>query len=270
MYLFIACLLCHMTLTAEAILISNFSESEYESVERVFANNTGHIDKLVDFIDSTIQLEGQLKESFLDIGAGPATITDRLSKFFKSTTVIEPNRAYESLYQDKGFAFYIDNFQDAAIDEKFDFVLCSHVLYHVPHSQWPSFVKKVEGLIRLGGKGLVSLVAPKGPLHELRSSINPDYSNSGKVEAALKEENIPYDLFFVQSLFTVPSYEDFRALVRLFTIDDCYLPQDYRTLSDSEKALIDEKIDNYIITCRQPDGTYKFADEDTYIVLHKN
>jgi hypothetical protein len=51
-------------LHAEQILVSNFKESEYESVERVFANNTGHIDHLVEFIHRQVLSQGQSKESF--------------------------------------------------------------------------------------------------------------------------------------------------------------------------------------------------------------
>ena len=254
---------------AEQILVSNFNESEYESVERVFANNTGYIDHLVDFIDMNFISEGSPKESFLDIGPGPATVTDRLSKFFRSTTVIDPNKSFAPIYKEKGFNMYIDNFQNVDINTQFDLILCSHVLYHVPQEQWNSFLRKLNRLLNSQGKALVVLVAPKGKSHALRSSINSDYSNSEKVEKALKELNISYELILVQSIFKVSSYDDFRALVRLFTIDDCYLPQNYLILSDQEKKLIDQKIDNYILTCKLPDGSYEFIEEDVYILIDK-
>lgn len=66
------------------------------------------------------------------------------------------------------------------------------------------------------------------------------------------------------------NYEDFRALVRLFTLDDCYFPGDYSALSDREKAAIDQKIELYITSCKQPDGSYEFIDEDVYIVIYQN
>ena len=37
-----------MCLNVDQVLVSNFSESEYESVQVVFANNTGHIERLKD------------------------------------------------------------------------------------------------------------------------------------------------------------------------------------------------------------------------------
>lgn len=113
------------------------------------------------------------------------------------------------------------------------------------------------------------MVAPKGKWHALRSSINPNYSNSSQVEKTLKELSILYELTAVQSVFKVQNYDEFRALVRLFTIDNCYLPDEYRVLSDGEKKEIDQKIEDYIATCRLPNGSYEFVDEDAYIVIHK-
>lgn len=251
------------------LLVSNFTETEYEKIERVFTKNTGHITSLVNFVKYKIIPLINSKKSFLDIGSGPATITKPLSQFFETTSVVEPNRAYESLYQENNFTAYIANFQDIALPKNFDVVLCSHVLYHIPQHEWVSYLKKMHQTINAGGKGIVTLVAPRGKWHELRASINPEYSNSGKVEKVLKELNIPYELTAHQSVFKVENYEDFRALAHVFVIDDCYLPHEYSKLSDSEKLIIEQKIEDFITTCRQPDGSYLFVDEDDYIVMHK-
>ncbi len=87
------------------------------------------------------------------------------------------------------------------------------------------------------------------------------------MEKALQQENIPYELVPIQSVFKVENYEDFRALVRLFTIDDCYLPEEYSALAVVEKKAIDDKIDAFISNCEQPDRSYIFIDEDVYIVF---
>ncbi len=237
-------------------------------MERVFAENTGHIDHLVAFFEKSLLTKVAKREEFLDIGPGPATTTARLSNFFTSTTVVEPNRAFASIYEKKGYINHTGNFQDIALDSKYDVVLCSHVLYHVPRAQWVPFLEKLNGSICLGGKGLVLMVAPKGKWHELRSSLNPDYANSDGVERALKELHISYELVPVQSVFKVQNYEDFRALVRLFTLDDCYLPEEYFALSARDREEIEQKIDEYVVTCRQSDGSYEFYDEDVYITMH--
>jgi arsenate reductase-like glutaredoxin family protein len=252
-------------LCADQALKSNFSEDEYAHVERIYTNNTACIDQLVEFVDMNILS----KKTFLDIGAGPGVIASRLSHFFTSATIVEPNKAYIPIYKDKGFISYFCNFQDVMLEDKYDFILCSHVLYHVPRAEWAAFLEKMYGLIRSGGTGLISMVAPVGQWHTLRLSINPDCTTSQQVEQMLKEQGIPYSLIPVQNIFNVPNYEDFRALIRLFTIENCYPPDTYKAVSDSEKALIDQRIEEYIATRKQPDGSYEFLDEDVYILLHK-
>lgn len=111
------------------------------------------------------------------------------------------------------------------------------------------------------------MVAPKGKLHTLRSSINPNYSCSTQVENVLQQENIPYEFIPIQSIFKVQNLKDFRALIRLFTIDDCYLPEEYNILTKAEKKAIEDKIDSFIENCLQPDGSYLFIDEDAYIIF---
>lgn len=254
--------LISIALADEQSLVSNFTEKEYASVERIFSNNTGHIDNLADFVRN-LELSG----SFLDLGAGPATITERLSYYFSSTTVLEPNREFVPIYQVKQFKYYIGNFQVTKIEGTYDLILCSHVLYHVPQKEWAPYLKKMHSLLNPNGKGLVVMVAPTGKWHALRSSINPNYSCSAQVEKALQQENISYELVPNQSVFKIENYEDFRALVRLFTIDDCYLPEEYNDLTVAEKKAIDDKIDAFISNCEQPDGSYVFIDEDVYIVF---
>jgi len=262
-FFFVLFIVVNAFLRADQVLVSIFSEDEYANVERVFSNNKDHIDQIVD----VILLNAETKGSLLDIGAGPATITDRLSHFFASTTIVEPNKAFAIFYENRRFNYHIGNFQSIPIEGKYDFVLCSHVLHHVPRHQWMIFLRKMHDAIAPGGKGLVAMVAPKGKLHALRSSINPDYSNSRQVEEMLKQLNISYQLIPTQSVFRVHNYSDFRALVRLFTLDDCYLPEEYAALSDAEKASIDQKIEECITLCKQPDGSFEFSDEDAYILI---
>ncbi len=261
-------LLCTSILAMQTILNSNFTETEYEKVERVFANNASHIDNHVHFIGDVL-LKGQQKEAFLDIGPGPATITDRLSKFFKSTSVVEPNRAFAPLYTSKGFIYYHDNFQKVNIDRNYDLILCSHVLYHVPQEEWRLFLKKMVQMIGLDGKAVITMNTPTGKFHGLCDSINPDYRHSRKVESVLQDLQISYDLIPIQSCFTVQNYDDFRALIRLFALEDCFYPHEYLALSDCDKACIEQKIEEYVAACLQPDNSYEFYAEEAHIVIHK-
>ncbi|HSW71912.1 MAG TPA: methyltransferase domain-containing protein [Chlamydiales bacterium] len=247
--------------------ISTFGQEEYANVEKVFANNTGHIDHIAGLVSE--QISGKNK-SLLDIGAGPATITERLSPLFSFTAVVEPNKAFESLYQGKQFEFHMGKFQDVQFERNFDFILCSHVLYHVPFGEWSFFLKKMNSLLNPAGKALILMVSPQGKWHKLRNEINPYYLNSDRVEQVLKELKILYELIPVQSRFTVPDYQDFKSVVRLFTLDDCFLPKEYDALSKDARDAVEKKIEEYISSCKLADGAYEFFDEDVYLLIHKD
>jgi hypothetical protein len=55
----------------------------------------------------------------------------------------------------------------------------------------------------------------------------------------------------------------------LFTIDDCFSPEEFNKLSEVQKKHVHIKIDNFIKNCRQPDGNYILFCEEDYIVLQK-
>ncbi len=251
------------------LLVSNFREIEYGDVENVFINNTSHKDLLVQFVRSKILPQLVSKKSFLDIGAGPGEITKILTAYFDSTTVVEPNPTYRSDYKRLGFLTHIRNFQDEKLENSFDFILCSHVLYHLDRKDWAFFLNKINQSLSSGGKALVVLVAPRGSWHDLRASICSSYSCSSEAEKVLKKLNIFYRTFPVRSSFKSFRYEDFHRVVSLFTIDDCFLPKKFIELSRGEKQNIYGKIEEFISTCKKDNGVYELVCEDDFIIIDK-
>ncbi len=250
------------------LLVSNFEESEYGGVEDVFINNTNHKDLLVRFVRSKIFPQLNSKKTFLDIGAGPGKITKILATYFDSTTVIEPNPVYKSAYEKFGFFAKIGNFQDEGLEKVFDFILCSHVLYHIARKDWAFFLKTIYRSLSPGGRGLVVLVAPRGDWHKLRTSICSRYSSSFEAEKVLKKLKIFHKTFPVRSIFKSFRYEDFRRVVTLFTIDDCFLPEKFLELSDEKKQIIYKKIEDFILSCKKDSGLYELVCEDDFIVIN--
>ena len=56
-----------------------------------------------------------------------------------------------------------DTFENFIPDEKgYDFIYCSHMLYHVDLSLWPRFLKKVYDSLTVGGVAVITLCAAKG------------------------------------------------------------------------------------------------------------
>jgi hypothetical protein len=253
----------------DRLLNSNFEEIEYKQTEEVFYASCDHVEQMTRFIVKKVLPGLHSRDAFLDIGPGPGHITQAIGKNFSSTAVIEPNRAYAPLYEENGYLSLFANFQDARLDTSFDLVLCAHVLYHVEHPTWPSFLKKIYSIIRKDGKGVVVLIAPKGDFHALCSSINPHYSNSSVIEPILNTLNMRYEKTETKCTFNASNYKDFHRLIQLFTIEDCYTPEQFATLSEDKKTSIEEKISQFIQKCKQPDESYQLVFEDAYFVISK-
>lgn len=250
--------------------ISN-TDAKYSNVEKVLVDNNNYSNQIVDFIQKNIVSKIPEKNTFLDIGAGPGYITSLLSKKFKSTTVIEPNTNYKDFYNKNGFISYNENFQNSKLTNKYDFVLCSHVLYYVDRNEWPSFLQKMYELIQKGGKGVIIVISPNGARHQLHSSINPNYCNSHEIELVLQKMNIPYEIAHSspKTIFKSSNRVDFRNLLYMFTIDNCFTSKQFDKLSEKNKLTIAQKIEHFIDQSKQLDGNFTLVEENDYIIISK-
>lgn len=262
--------IAHSATASESSFECVFTENEYNEAENIFTFNSDHGDHLVEFLEEKVLPKITSKESFLDIGAGPGIITGRIAHYFPSTTIIEPDESYAPTYLNAGYKTHFANFQDISIHDQFDLVVCSHVLYHLSRNHWDSYLRKMYDSIRIKGKGLVALIAPRGDWHGLRVSINPNHATSRDVEYVLKEQKTTYEIFPIVSSFQVSRYLDFKRLLRLFTIDDCFTEEEFKALSEEEKNVIDDKIEAFIAQCKQQDGSYILICEDDYFILNKD
>lgn len=109
---------------------------------------------VIDQIKQKVANQMIKSKNFLDIGCGPGRITKDLSSLFQSTAVIEPNSCQlENFREYPHIKIFNTTFEDyysklstsGSIDEaeKFDFILCSHVFYHIPDEDWTSVIGKL-------------------------------------------------------------------------------------------------------------------------------
>jgi SAM-dependent methyltransferase len=109
----------------------------------------------------------QLKSTsdFLDIGAGTGTLTAIISTFFSDTTVIEPNKKQADHFRRRYPPFHVfeEKWEAADLSPKlFDFIFCSHVLYHISTDQWLDAVKKMYVHLKENGRIAIILQSPAG------------------------------------------------------------------------------------------------------------
>jgi 2-polyprenyl-3-methyl-5-hydroxy-6-metoxy-1,4-benzoquinol methylase len=241
---------------------SNFSKRTYADVENRLAECSDHIKSLINYTKNIFDLQNCEKKSFLDIGSGPGFIARALNEFFGEVTVVDPNSDYISNYEELSknskFQYIIGNFQDIEFNKKYNNILCSHMLYHVPKNEWKCLLLKMKQLLELDGSALILLVSPQGSFHELCTKINANFSHSGVLCATLKDAKIEHSVEYEKNIYTETNRKNFSDLVHIFAIDDCYLPEEYKNLSIAKKLEIENLIESYINSCFiHEKGTYE-------------
>jgi ubiquinone/menaquinone biosynthesis C-methylase UbiE len=105
------------------------------------------------------------RKAFLDIGAGEGALTVPVSQMFESTTVVEPNPLMAARFHKRYPEFRVFGCRWESVDlseERFDLVLCSHVLYYIPEGTWESVIRKMYSFLAPGGCLAIVLQSPLG------------------------------------------------------------------------------------------------------------
>ncbi len=250
---------------------SNFSKQEYFNIEKELDSTSNHIDLLSSYVEHYILPEIEHCRNFLDIGAGPGHLFKRISKYFETGTLIDPNEDYQSFYNaletKHNVNAVIGNFQETDLFTTYSFILCSHVLYHVSQSNWPSFLDKMKNLLSHDGVAMVTMVAPNGQFHELCYSIKQNYSNSAEVIKCVHTKGYAFRSSRVKSIYKFNNKKKILSLMKLFVIDDCFTPEEYKLISPKQKKLIEQKIENFVDKNKKNDNRYEFTLEEDYITI---
>ena len=78
---------------------------------------------------------------------------------------------------------------------------------------------------------------------------------------------IKYEIKQIKSLLHVTKREELETLVRIFTIDDCFTPDQFTFLPTVEKEKIEKKINEFIDSHRLEDGSFQIIFEDDFFVI---
>lgn len=247
--------------------ISNFTEQFYAETLQYFINKSDQVDKVYDLIKNFIIKEKKCEKlkSYMDIGAGTGTMGKLMSEYFEQIHLIEPNNEHN--YNDiKNCVSHRTNYLNMNFDNKMNFILCSHVLYHIDINLWENVVLKMKNQLDENGKGVIIMISDSGRFHDLLFSLNENYSNSKKVKDILNKNNIKYNLIKYNTTFRTNDYDRFKCLLKLFVIDDCFSPEEYKNFDEDKKNYIEEKINEYIKTCKI-DDEYIYVEDDDFIII---
>lgn len=236
---------------------SVLNENEYNQVYRILGGHKDNIDALTAVIEDTALPKLKQAHTFLDIGAGNGYLTAAISSHFEHCSVIEPSAEFSTHLATLGFETQTATFQQAVISNQYDYVLCSYVLFNVALNEWPSFLDKLVASIAKGGMGTIIMTAPRGAHHEMSHSLNSNYKNSTPVIEYLNRNNIKYSVEHAISQHPVETLEEMYTLCRFIFLEDCFSPEKYFSLSETEREQLDKKIRDYALKQKLDDGTYQ-------------
>ncbi len=143
-------------------------ERTYQRQLRLFASSSS--EKGLELIKIGEILGGlRRRHSFLDIGAGGGDLTIPLAGSFRKTTVVEPNSRQIAFLrrQRPEFECIHDNWERVDLGERrFDFILCSHVLYYIDREKWLPTVVKMHAHLEPAGRLVLVVQSPIGQVAE--------------------------------------------------------------------------------------------------------
>lgn len=142
---------------------------------RVFSSQDEYYDHaFATFIRSTDQKENAKawlteflkgidpKQTAIDAGAGNGVLTEILARNFDTVQAVEPNEALlaELATAGQNVEVLAQSILEAVLDESSaDLVLCSHVLYYIPQSEWGDILHRLLAWTKPGGRVVVVLQA---------------------------------------------------------------------------------------------------------------
>ncbi len=225
---------------------SFLSDKEYQTSFAILTKAAHHQRLISDEIAQRIKKGEIQRGNFLDIGCGPGTITRELMPYFASTTVVEPNREFASLFSEETVSVHPISLKDFHTDARFDLILCSHVLYHIPQEEWRQTIDKMMQLLSADGVLVIAMESPGSKTDLFRRQFNENYLGS-----VLKEANAQcFDVEAVYSkyFYEIDNSDDLFSLCRFLVLGNCFTPESYSALPTEKRVAIDEEIRAFVKT----------------------
>ncbi len=100
---------------------------------------------------------------FLDAGAGDGSLTVALARLFSRAIALEPNLRMREQLATRCEALEISDAKipEASLTVEADFVLCSHVFYHIPQGAWEATLERLVSWLAVDGAAVVVLQNPR-------------------------------------------------------------------------------------------------------------
>jgi SAM-dependent methyltransferase len=245
------------------------SPQDYATAFRVLAATARHPENIGKLVEERILPRLPKQPTLLDVGAGSGKVAERLAPHFGSLTLIEPNQnQLAGLALDKA-KLLIEPLERYHSSEKYDLVLCSHVMYHVPLPDWGAFIDRLLTFVRPGGYCLILMAAARGPTYELCRDFTDTQLFSNQVIAAVRQKQLPHEVVPMMAGFFTKTFEEMYTLCRFFVFEGSYTAEQLAAMSQDEVRKIEEKIRVHAERCRSADGMYRLGQDEDLVILPK-
>ncbi|MBZ4333407.1 bifunctional 2-polyprenyl-6-hydroxyphenol methylase/3-demethylubiquinol 3-O-methyltransferase UbiG [Corallococcus sp. AS-1-12] len=243
------------------------SPQEYATAFRLLAASARHPTNIHQIV--TERLFPGLPEhpTLLDVGAGAGKVSERLAPLFDSLTLLEPHPEQSAGFHHEKATVIPVPLERYASNDRYDLVVCSHVLYHVPVSEWGGFIDRLLGFVRPGGSCLLVMAAARGPTHAMCREFCDTLHFSEDVAAEVRRKQLPHEAIATMSGFAAKTFEEMYTLCRFLVLEGCYTAAQLAALTPDEAERLDARIRAHAERCQQPDGTYRLEQDEDVILI---
>ncbi|WP_141327098.1 bifunctional 2-polyprenyl-6-hydroxyphenol methylase/3-demethylubiquinol 3-O-methyltransferase UbiG [Myxococcus sp. AB025B] len=243
------------------------SPREYATAFRLLASTARHPENIARLVEERLSARMSQAPSLLDVGAGSGKVAQALATRFGSLTLLEPNPEQVAQLRLEKAKVLIEPFERFDSSERFDLVLCSHVLYHVPPSDWPGFIDRLLSFVRPGGHALIIMAAGRGPTFELCRDF-ADTLNFGQLLLdTLGRMSLSHEVLPAMSGFTARTFEEMFTLCRFFVLEGCFTAEQLAAMGPEASREMDRKLRQHAEACLRPDGTYQLEQDEDMVLI---
>ena len=246
------------------------SPQDYATAFRLIAASARHPENIGQAVEARILPHLPKQRALLDVGAGSGKVAERLAPHFGSLTLLEPNQnQIAGLKLDKA-RILLEPLERYPSSEQYELVVCSHVLYHVPLSEWGGFIDRLLTFVRPGGYCVIVMAAARGPTYALCRDFSETMLFGEQLHTTVQRKRLPHEVLATMSGFVANTFEEMNTLCRFLVLEGCYTAEQLAALSEEELRALDEKIRVHAERCRGDDGVYRLEQDEDLIILPKS
>jgi len=242
------------------VKVFSSANPEYEAAFRTFLACTDQKTKAMEFLDERVGLLPR-KNTFVDMGAGNGKLTGHFTDSFQRSIAIEPNAALarELATRCPGVKILECSLDEAIVENAADFVLCSHVFYYLPQSNWLRSVEKMADW--LGGDGLLA-IALQNPGTDCMKMFR--HFVGGRFDlAGLSAEFSARHTRFRTELVTVP------ATIRTVSVEEaCAIAEFMLNLLPLSAPPLRADLECYVQSKFDRGAVFQFSCDQDFLLVH--